>query len=99
MLIPGIVTAAVKQGLGRWSAISLSAPEAHRRINTGVKQAIEHQRSNPIPPLVWEGPYELEIRYFSTSDADARTAQPGFERIDSQTVRVHGESILDIIYR
>lgn len=98
-LIPEIVTASVKQGLGRGSAISLSAPEAHRRINAGVKQAVERQRGHPIPPLVWEGPYVLEIRYFSTSDADARTAQPDVERVDPQTVRLYGKSITEIIYR
>jgi len=96
--IPEIVTASVKQGLSRGSAISLAAPEAHRRINSGVKQAVEHQRNSPIPPLVWEGPYVLEIRYFSTSEADARAAQPGVERVDPQTVRFYGKSIIDIIF-
>ncbi len=96
--IPGIVTAPVKQGLGRHSAISLSAPEAHRRIREGVIQAIQRHSTNPIPPMVWEGPYELEIRYFSTSDADARAAQPGVERIDSQTVRINSQTIINIIY-
>jgi D-aminopeptidase len=47
---------------------------------------------------VWEGPYVLEIRYFSTSDADARAAQPGVERVDPQTVRIYSKSIVDIIY-
>jgi len=96
--IPEIVTVSVKQGLSRGSAISLSGPEAHRRINAGVKQAVERQRSNPIPPLVWEGPYVLEIRYFSTSDADARSARPGVERVDPQTVRIYSKTIVDIIY-
>ncbi|MBE0696627.1 MAG: M55 family metallopeptidase [Anaerolineaceae bacterium] len=97
--VSGIVTASVKQGLGRGSAISLSAPEAHRRIRAGVQQAVEQQRSAPIPPFVWKGPYVLEIRYFSTSDADVRAAQPGVERVDQQIVRMHGESLIDIIYR
>ena len=97
--IPDIATAAVKQGLGRGSAISLSAPESHRRIHAGARQAVERQRSSPIPPLVWEGPYVLEIRYFSTSDADARAAQPGVERVDSLTVRLYDQSIINLIYR
>jgi D-amino peptidase len=96
--IPGIVTAAVKQGLGRHSAISLSAPEAQRRIRQGVIQAVQRQTATPIAPMVWEGPYELEIRYFSTSDADARAAQPGVERVDSQTVRIHSQTVVNIIY-
>ena len=98
-LIPGITTAAVKQGLGRGSAISLSAQEAHQRIRTGTQQAITRQRHTPIAPLVWQGPYELEIRYFTTTDADHRAAQPGVERIYSQTIRMTSTSILDLIYR
>jgi D-amino peptidase len=96
--IPEIVTAPVKQGLGRHSAISVSTTEAHRRIREGVIKAIRRQSASPIPPMVWEGPYVLEIRIFSTSDADARAAQPGVERADSQTVRIHSQTIINIIY-
>ncbi len=97
-LIPGLTTVAVKQGLGRNTAISLSAPEAHRRIRAGVELAIHRHRQSPVLPLHWAGPYDLEIRYFHTDDADASAARPGFERLDSQTVRVSSASILDIIY-
>ena len=61
--------------------------------------AIAQHRNPPLLPLVWPGPYELEIRFFTTSDADARAAQPDAERIDSQTVRFRGTSMIDIIYR
>lgn len=98
-LIPGIVTASVKQGLGRGSAISVSAPEAHRRIREGIKVAIERQRKNPLPPLVWEGPFVLEKRFFHTDAADAAASQPGAERVDGQTVRFRSDAIRDIIYR
>ncbi len=97
-LIPGITTTAVKQGLGRGCAISLSAPEAHRRIHTGIQKAVSGHRQSPIPSLRWEGPYTLEIRYFHTDAADASAARPGFERVDSQTVRIHSDSVIDLIY-
>ncbi len=98
-LVEGITTVAVKQGLGRGSAISLSAQEARRRIQVGIKAAIEQQRAEPIAPLVWPGPYVLEKRYFHTDVTDGVAAQPGVERIDSQTVRLQSENIRDIIYR
>ena len=98
-LIPGIVTVSVQQGLGRGSAISLSAPEAHRRIGEGIQRAIKRQQQDPIPPLRWDGPYVLEKRFFHTDVADRASAQPGAERVDSQTVRFRSENILDIIYR
>jgi D-amino peptidase len=98
-LVDGITTVSVKQGLGRGSAISLSAQEARRRIREGMKQAIEKQRAHPIPPLVWDGPYTLEKRYFHTDVTDSAASQPGVERIDSQTVRLHSDDIREIIYR
>jgi D-amino peptidase len=98
-LVDGITTVAVKQGLGRGSAISLSAQEARRRIRQGIKEAIDHQRADPIPPLVWDGPYMLEKRYFHTDVADSAAAQPGVERVDSQTVRLRSDDIRQIIYK
>ena len=98
-LIPGITAVPVKKGLGRGSAISLSAPEAHRCIREGIRRAVEQYREDPIPPLHWNGPYVLEIRFFHTDDADARASQPGAERVDSQTVRFHSERIADVIYQ
>ncbi len=98
-LVPNVTTVAVKQGLGRGAAISLSAPEARRRIREGIRQAIEKQKSAPIEPLVWPGPYTLEKRYFHTDVADGVASQSGAERVDSQTVRMQSDNIRDLIYR
>lgn len=97
-LVPDIVTVSVQQGVGRGAAISLAAPEAHRRIREGIGQAVKGQRDNPIPPLTWEGPYILEKRFFHTDVADRASVQPGAERVDSQTVRFESEDILEVIY-
>ena len=96
--MPGIVTAEVKVGLGRNSAISLSRQESHRRIREGVKRAVEQQRARPLKPLVWPGPYVIETRYFHTDVADAAAQRAGAERVDSQTVRLRSNSIAEIIY-
>ncbi len=98
-LVPGIVTTSVQQGLGRGAAISVSAPKARRRIREGIQRAVVRQQEDPIPPLRWEGPYILEKRFFHTDVADRTGAQPGAERVDSQTVRFRSENIVDIIYR
>lgn len=98
-LVPGIVTSAVKEGLGRGAAISLSAQAARQRIRADIRAAVEQQRATPLPPVVWSGPYVLEKRYFHTDVADAAASQPGVERVDSQTVRLRSDDIRDIIYR
>lgn len=98
-LIPGVTTASVKQGLGRNAAISRSAVEARRRIHQGAADALRRHQRSPVAPLTWAPPYELEIRYFHTDQADASAARAGAERIDSQTVRFTSDNVLDLIYR
>jgi D-amino peptidase len=97
-LIPGIETVAVQQGVGRGAAISLAAPEAHRRIRDGIRRAVQRQRSHPHRPLIWEGPYVLEKRFFHTDAADRASVLAGAERVDSQTVRYRSEDILETVY-
>jgi len=97
-LIPGVTAVSVKQGLGRNSAVSLSAAKARERIREGARLAIERQQQGPLPPLVWEGPFVLEKRFFHTDVADAAAAHPCAERVDSQTVRYRCDDILDIVY-
>jgi D-amino peptidase len=99
VLIPGITTVTTKQGLSRNSAISLSAQESRRRIQLGIQAAVEQHRASPIPSLRWEAPYVLEKRYFHTDTADAAASHPDVERVDSQTVRLYADDILEIIFR
>jgi D-amino peptidase len=98
-LIQGVTTAAVKEGLSRGCAISLSAVESRRLIRERVALAIERHRSTPLAPMHREAPYTLEIRYFFQENADARMSQPGVERVDSRTVRLSGDDIQELIYR
>ena len=97
-LIPGVATAAVKEGMGRQSAITLSREASHRLIREGVKKAMATQRTDPIAPLAWESPYVLEKRYLFTDGADGAMRDSRAQRIDSKTVRFEAEDVLDIIY-
>ena len=63
-----------------------------------VKAAIAAHQGNPVQPLVWEGPFVLEKRFFHSDAADAEAARPDVERVDSQTVRLRTDDIRDIIY-
>lgn len=96
-LVPGITTVAVKKGLGRNSALSLSAFEARRRIREGARRAIEHHKDSPIATLVWPGPFVLEKRFFHSDTADAAMRHPWAERVDSLTVRYRHDDIRQII--
>ena len=97
-LIPEITTTSVKRGVGRNSAISVSATEAHRLIKEGVVAAVKKHKETPRRPLTLPGPYVLEKRFFHTHVADMMENHPLVERVDSQTIRIKSDDILDVIY-
>lgn len=97
-LFPNIETASVKQGLGRNSAISLSAQAAANKIRTGIAIALRNHLARPVKPFVLDGPFVLEKRFFHTDSADAVSADPRYKRIDAQTVQITSDNILDVIY-
>lgn len=97
-LVRGIMTAAVKVGLSRTSAISCSIAESHRRIREGVIRAVQQQRSKPLPPLRMKGPYVLEKRFFHTGFVDGYAGDPRARIIDAVTVQLCSDNLLEIIY-
>lgn len=98
-LVPGITTVCVKTGLGRNSAISVSAAQSRALIREGAELAINHHRDSPVVPLVWPGPFVIEKRFFQTDAADQCGALPDAQRLDDQTVRFESDDVQDIIYR
>ncbi|MEC8933482.1 MAG: M55 family metallopeptidase [Candidatus Latescibacterota bacterium] len=97
-LIPGITTVAVKKGLSRESAVSVSKEKARALIRAGAIVALQAHRDTPVAPLIWKGPFVLEKRYFHTHDVDRYDGVTHAERIDGQTVRITGDNIRQIVY-
>ncbi|MFB3892790.1 MAG: M55 family metallopeptidase [Phycisphaerae bacterium] len=98
-LIPGVTAVAVKRGVGRFSAISVSAQEARRLIREGAQAAVRAHRAKPVAPLHWPGPYIVEVRYHSTADADMASKPPDSVRVDDRTVQFRGDDIRKVVYR
>ncbi len=97
-LVPGITTAAVKEGLGRSCAMTMTAAESRETIEKQAETALLKHRQKAIAPVVWAPPYTLEIRYFHTDTADSASARPGSRRIDARTIQLCSDKISDIIY-
>jgi len=95
--IPGITTCAVKRGISAGAEITLSAPAARKHINRTIQAAVQSYLRSPIPPLQWQGPFRLEIRWKSTQDADTAEHQSGCERLDDKTVCFHSSNLLDVL--
>ena len=97
-LIPDITVAAVKEGVSRQAAISLSQKQAHKLIRAGIRAAVCKHRETPLPSLVRDGPFVLEKRFLFTENADVYDSDPRYERIDAKTVRICSDDILKVIY-
>ncbi len=97
-LIPGVKTAAVKTGLGRHCAISLSPARAAAMIKAGVETALRQHQQEPVNPLKLKAPFILEKRFFHTETVDSILNDPRYKKIDNQTVQISGNNILDVIY-
>lgn len=95
--IPGIHTAAVKEGISSNVEITLSMVAAHRRIREEIQRAVESQNRIPLPALHRPGPYALEVRFFSTQEADLAEHQSGCRRVDDQTVCYCSPDLTDVI--
>ena len=98
VLVPEAPTAAVKRGLGRNSAVSVSAAEAQRRIREGARLALQRHRQRPFAPLTRKAPYVLERRFFSTASVEPYLGRPGVQIVDALTVRIRADDLGAIIY-
>jgi len=86
--------AVVKEGLGRYACISLSADAARDAIREAARRSV--QKIGTIPPYTVKGPVTLQIEYTTRNslpiDAELRR---GAEVVDDRTIRFKGENILE----
>ena len=93
--IPNIETAIVKEGVSRTSAICLSKEASRDLIKEKAKRALK--RKDEIKPYKMEGPFELVTEYISSADASALSGRYGVEKIDSKTIKVKADNLLDLM--
>jgi D-amino peptidase len=97
-IVPQAEMAVVKEGLGRYTCISLSAAAARDLIRTGAQRSMS--LIGKVKPYVLQGPATLEIEWTTrntlSSEAEFR---PGAEIIDSQTIRFKGKDVLEVWQR
>jgi len=90
-LVGEIITAPVKEGLGRQAAIHLPPPRAAELIRRRAVEAVRNR--DRIPPLGIQPPFELKIRYLDTGIIDRMAPVAGIERLDAQTIHVIGDDL------
>jgi D-amino peptidase len=93
-IVPDAEFAIVKEGIGRYNCISLSAPAARDLIRESARRSIA--KIGSIPPYKLAGPVTLQIEYTTRNslpaDAGFRT---GAEVLDDRTIRFSGKDILE----
>ncbi|EFQ24254.1 peptidase M55 D-aminopeptidase [Aminomonas paucivorans DSM 12260] len=82
-----LVTCAVKEGLGRFSARLLTPEAAADRLSEAVGEAVGRLGAGRLSCWTPPGPYRLDVRFQCTYQADGASLVPGGERMDGRTLR------------
>src|ERR1051325_4645395 len=99
-IVPDVEVAVVKEGIGRYSCISLSAPAARDAVREAARRSVA--KIGKIKPYTVKGPVTLQIEYTTRNslplDADQRA---GAEVLDDRTIRFKARDILGVwqLYR
>jgi D-amino peptidase len=93
-IVPEVEVAIVKEGLGRYSCISLSAVEARAAVREAARKSVA--KIGTIKPYTVKGPVTLQVEYTTRNslpvDAEMRR---GAEVLDDRTIRFKGQDILE----
>jgi len=79
-----VVTVAVKEAYGRLAAKLVPMGEARRLIKAGVKDALG--KLGRVKPFKIASPYNFELGYHVSAQADMGAMIPGAKRIDARTL-------------
>jgi D-amino peptidase len=84
-IVPGIVTAAVKEGISRTAAMLHDPSSARAAIRAGVERALRADRRPG--PLRWDG-RSLELEFGRAEWCDKAAACPGTRRLDGRRLLI-----------
>jgi D-amino peptidase len=93
-IVPQAELAVVKEGLGRYTCLSMSATEARDTIRAAAARAVK--KIGQIRPYRVEGPVTVEVEYTTRNSLgiDAGLAT-GAEVVDDRTIRYRGKDFLE----
>jgi len=93
-IVPAAEIAVVKEGMGYYACLSLSATAARELIRERARLSMT--KLAQIPPYKIEGPVTIEVEHStrSTPAPDVPLA-PGSEMVDARTIRYHGKDFME----
>ena len=94
-IVPDAELAVVKEGVGRYTCISLSAAAAREAIREAARRSMS--KIGTIKPYIVSGPVTLQVEYTTRNslpvDAEKRA---GAQVVDDRTIRFQGKDILEV---
>ena len=93
-IVPEVEVAVVKEGLGRYSCITLSAPAAQQAIRDAARKSVA--KIGTIKPYTVKSPVVLQVEYTTRNSLPVGAeSQKGAEVLDDRTIRFTGRDILE----
>jgi D-amino peptidase len=93
-IVPAAELAVVKEGLSRYTCISLSAVAARDLIRATAQRSVA--KIGSIKPYTVPGPVTLQIEYTTRNSLPADAAlRTGAEVLDDRTIRFRAKDILE----
>jgi D-amino peptidase len=93
-IVPSAEFAEVKEGLARYSCLSLSADSARNLIREHAKLAM--QKIGQVKPYKIDGPVTIQIEYTTRNSLPIDAAlRPGAKIIDDRTIRYDGKDFME----
>jgi D-amino peptidase len=83
--IPGVLTVAVKEGKGSYTARCLHPSVTKQKIRAAARTALENR--GRVPPLPKEESYTIDVEFKSTHSAQLVSYMPEVELLNDRTVR------------
>jgi D-amino peptidase len=93
LLDPGIVTAPVKEAIGRTAARLFPQEEARRRLREGAREALAKRAA--IHPTRPAGPFAFEVDFNTSLQAEAPSLLPGVTRTGPRSVSFKAQDYLE----
>ncbi len=93
-IVPNAELVAVKEGLGRYTCLSMSAEAAREATYRAALRAVG--RIGSIRPYVIPGPVTIEIEHTTRNSLEPGAEQiPGAEVVDDRTIRYRGKDFVE----
>lgn len=91
-IVPNAEVAVVKEGLGYYACLSMSAPAAQALIEE--KAAAAWRKRGQVAPYRVDGAVDITVE-FSTRSTPSPSMPPGIERVGPRTLRYRGKDFLE----